>query len=122
MAKRIKVLRGERLRHLLEARGFSQDEFAQAVGTSQQHVSKWLRGVTDPLPEQLVSMAQALNVSVDYLLGLVDDETAVFAPDVSMSALELSLLRKLREGNLAEALDVLARLTKRNNEAGIVRQ
>ena len=46
-----------------------QKELADKVGTSSQVISNWERGYTKPNDEYLISLADALNCSVDELLG-----------------------------------------------------
>lgn len=46
-----------------------QKELADKVGTSSQVISNWERGYTKPNDEDLISLADALNCSVDELLG-----------------------------------------------------
>ena len=42
---------------------------AEKLGISQPAYASWERGVKKPTQENLVKIAQVLNVSVDYLLG-----------------------------------------------------
>lgn len=57
--------------YLREARksiGISQEDLAELVGVTRQTVSKWESEECFPQTEKLVSISQALNVSIDYLL------------------------------------------------------
>lgn len=40
--------------------GMNQEGLADAVGVSQPTVSRWVRGVNVPIPEQAVQLEQAL--------------------------------------------------------------
>ncbi|MBQ9974043.1 MAG: helix-turn-helix transcriptional regulator [Oscillospiraceae bacterium] len=60
----------ERLRQLREDKDLTQEQVAQAIGTSQSYYSKQELG-KKPIPlEQLKSLALLFEVSADYILGL----------------------------------------------------
>ena len=50
--------------------GFTQEELAQRIGVSAQAISNWERGVGYPDVTMLPSLAYALGVSADELLGV----------------------------------------------------
>ena len=59
----------ERLKDLRKQAGLTQVEVAEKLGISQPAYASWERGAKKPTPENLVKIAQILNVSVDYLVG-----------------------------------------------------
>lgn len=59
----------ERLKKLRKDSGFTQVDVAEKLGISQPAYASWERGVKKPTQENLVKIAQILNVSVDYLVG-----------------------------------------------------
>ena len=59
----------ERLKKLRKDTGLTQVDVASKLGISQQAYASWERGVKKPTQENLVKIAQILNVSVDYLVG-----------------------------------------------------
>ena len=66
---------GKRLRNLRQDRGLTQVELGNRSGISQKDISKYERGTTaNLLATNLIRLADALGVSVDYLLGRVDHE------------------------------------------------
>jgi transcriptional regulator with XRE-family HTH domain len=65
---------GTRIRAARARRGMSQSDLARALAKPRQHISQIELGHQMPRPELIVEIAKALNVSSDYLLGLVDDE------------------------------------------------
>lgn len=67
------ALRADRLRALREKRGWSQRELARQSGVALAAVSKYERGEVDPSSTALKQMAERLEVSADYLLGLTND-------------------------------------------------
>lgn len=65
---------GERIERFRKARGLTQEELAQKIGTSQRVIA-YYEGETTHIPSNLlVPIAKALKVSVDELLGLKRQE------------------------------------------------
>jgi predicted XRE-type DNA-binding protein len=56
------------LRRLMSARFLTQDELATAAGVSQPLISKLLHGKISPSAVDLANIANALNVSSQYLM------------------------------------------------------
>ena len=65
----------ERLKDLRRQAGLTQVEVAGELGISQQSYASWERGVKRPTQENLVKIAQILNVSVDYLVGNSEEKS-----------------------------------------------
>ena len=63
----------ERLKTLRKQEKFTQVQIAEKLEISQQAYAAWERGVKKPTQENLVKIAQVLNVSVDYLVGNSDN-------------------------------------------------
>ncbi|UJD04312.1 helix-turn-helix domain-containing protein [Streptococcus infantis] len=59
----------ERLKTLRKRVKLTQAQIAEKLDISQQAYAAWERGVKKPTQENLVKIAQILNVSVDYLVG-----------------------------------------------------
>lgn len=64
-----------RVRGLLAERQLKQGDLAKILGRSQASVSDRLRGVKDFEIRELPVVAEALDVSIEYLLGLTDDRS-----------------------------------------------
>jgi transcriptional regulator with XRE-family HTH domain len=60
---------GERLTRLREDAGFSQSALARRVGVSQSAVSQMEAGERNPSYGMLIQLAEALGVSIAYLVG-----------------------------------------------------
>ena len=86
------------LLELLESKGVNQRQLAIDCNTTEATISRYLNGVHKPQVHVVISIANALNVSTDYLLGLTDIST----PKESLGP-ELTLL--LRSYNQASARD-----------------
>lgn len=64
----------KRLIALLENIDISQRELAKRVGVQEATISRYVNGERKPTSEILSKIADALNVSSDYLLGRTDKE------------------------------------------------
>ncbi|CDE72558.1 transcriptional regulator Cro/CI family [Acidaminococcus sp. CAG:917] len=62
----------ERLKALRTEKGLSQPELANLLGVSNGIISFWENGVNEPTISNLIKLAEVLEVSTDYLLGLED--------------------------------------------------
>ncbi len=60
---------GHRILALLEAKGWRKTDLIVRSGLKQASVYEWLRAESEPRGEALSKLAQALEVSTDYLLG-----------------------------------------------------
>ena len=61
-----------RIKDLREDKGLSQQDIAKIIKTTQQQYSKIEMGKSDISGEKLMLLAEFYNISVDYLLGLID--------------------------------------------------
>ena len=62
-----------RLKELREQTGYSQYSFASVFGVAQSTVGGWEAGKREPNIDTLCRLAEFFNVSLDYLLGRVDN-------------------------------------------------
>ena len=82
----------ERLRQILDRRGVSQDWLARQIHATPATVSRYLTSDRVPRGENVAAVSSALNVSADYLLGLIDDECTLRRDRRSGLDVEVSLL------------------------------
>lgn len=66
---------GQRINTALAKRNIRQKELAKQIGVKDNVVSYWCSGTRIPNTMQIVQIAEILNVSADYLLGLSDVAT-----------------------------------------------
>lgn len=64
---------GERLQELRKDKGISQAEFAKILGVSHYTVSSYECNRSDPDDNAKIIIAKLFDVSIDYLLGLIDE-------------------------------------------------
>ncbi len=71
----------QRLRAAREIRDFNQGELARRAGLQASAVSHFETGARKPSFDNLKRLADALNVTTDYLLGRVDDPAGLAGAD-----------------------------------------
>lgn len=64
---------GERLSELRKDRGMSQQELADKLSLTKFTISSYEREKTMPSDEIKIELAKIFNISLDYLLGLIDE-------------------------------------------------
>lgn len=97
-----KSITATRMKVRREKLGVQQKELASLIGTTQSQISEYENGRHSPPAEIVASIAKALRVSADWLLGLSDDPI----PSRRKSDLtdkQLMVLDLWEEGNKAEA-------------------
>ena len=67
-----------KIRDLREDRDLSQADIAKIIKTTQQQYSKIEIGKADISGEKLKLLAKFYNVSVDYILGLIDEPKKLY--------------------------------------------
>lgn len=65
---------GQHITSLRKARKFSQSELGKKVGTSGDIIGRYERDEVKPSIEVIIKIADALAVSIDYLVGKTDFE------------------------------------------------
>lgn len=104
----------ERVRELREAKNMTQLNLGMKLEVAQETISGYEIGRAEPNMDMLVKLADALDTSVDYLLGRTDIK--VFAQfgqsDLSSDELELiNAFRKMPEAKRQRALGLFAGLS-----------
>lgn len=87
--------RKERLRDRRKDMGFSQVTLAEAVKVGQSEVSQWETGKRTPEPENIAKLCKALEVTMDYLFGLVDRPHDVLR-ESGLSEFEFKVVHRMR--------------------------
>lgn len=70
---------GKRLKQLRTNRHMTQDELGEIFNPplAQSTIGTYERGVRQPSLENLIIISNYFNVSIDYLLGITDEERTV---------------------------------------------
>jgi len=99
---------GERLRQIREQRGLSQAELARRLGAGINQIPRYENNQADPSPFQLKRLAELLDVTSDYLLGLVDTPSG-YRPTLELTQDERQVVEALRQGDTRSLLHLLDR-------------
>lgn len=95
---------GTSIRDARLAAGLTQVELGERIGVRQQSVVKWEQGITKPSTSRLASIATALGVTADQLLG-----GESLRPEMSASGIDLDELRRVDPEMYAQ-IEQMARL------------
>lgn len=60
---------GDNIKRLRKNKGLKQQEIAELLGVKRNTYSDWENGKTEPSFENLVKLADLLDVSLDWLFG-----------------------------------------------------
>ncbi len=64
---------GERLRSLRKSRSLTAEEVSRVIGVQRRAYVNYESKARQPTIEQLITLADFFNVSLDYLVGRSDD-------------------------------------------------
>ncbi len=67
------ILISERIRELMHEQDLNQVKLAEKIGVKQNTISAWLLKKKEPCINSLWLLADYFEVSIDYLVGRVDD-------------------------------------------------
>lgn len=101
---------GERMKLRRTVLNLTQDEVAVKVGKTQKQIWQYESGRAMPNAEALGKLAQALDTSADWLLGLTDDVAIPIRGVDELTATErevLEMLRAMRPSERLKAVEVL---------------
>lgn len=59
---------GHRIKEIRESRGYTQEQLAEKLNLSVQHVSVIERGIKSPRLDTFIRIANILEINADYLL------------------------------------------------------
>ena len=65
---------GKKVAELRKQKGYNRDELGKIVGTSGAVIGRYERGEITPSVEIAKKIAEALEVSLDFLVGTTDQE------------------------------------------------
>lgn len=103
------TMRIERLIAARVSRGFTQTDLAERVGISLKQMWRYENEVSIPAADVLKRIAQELEVSADYLLGLTDNPTDHYR-ETELTADERKLVNDMRAGRSQSLLENALRM------------
>ena len=89
---------GKRIKSFRQKQHLSQNEFAERIGSTQQSISNYERGVVEPSIELLVRISENFCCSIDEIIG---------NPSVEMENEAIELLRSMTEDRRALSIQIL---------------
>jgi transcriptional regulator with XRE-family HTH domain len=103
----------ERIRQLRRAKDLSQEELAHLAGTSQRQISKYETGENEPTVHVLIALADALDTTTDYLVGLNENPLRIIQDDLSAVEKEaIKMIRRVHPNEQAKVMRVLNEMTR----------
>ena len=109
-----------RLKELREKAGYSQAQLAKKIGVGQSTVGMWENGKNKPQNAKLEMLATLFDVSIDYLLGRIDDPNGVIqdVSQESLSEMRYALDKKTKDftdNEIADLIDLANIIVARRN-------
>lgn len=110
--------RGDRLRERREAmknefgEPMSQTELGAIVGSAQSIIFRYEKNQHEPKAEMAGKLADAVNTSVDYLLGRTDDPS----PKPKLTSAEQHIINAYRAGDFPSLFELLGREANANKD------
>lgn len=96
-----------RIEEARKARGWTQQQLAEAAHTTQPAIQRYESGEREPKVSAIVAMSAALNVTISYLLGFDDDPLPISATTLTDDEAELvRCYRSSDDGGRASILAV----------------
>lgn len=62
---------GQRLKYVLDLRGISQRKLAENIGVTEAAMSRYIKNERKPNYGVIIDICRELNISADWLLGLM---------------------------------------------------
>ena len=88
----------QRLKQLRKEMGLSQKSLSEHLGVTQQAVGKWETGRSSPDPATLARLAELLETSADYLLGISEQPAEPAAPSLPYGESPIPVIGTVRSG------------------------
>ena len=85
------------------AKGWSQQQLAEKIGTTQQTIQRYESGARDLKSSVIIKLSAALGVTISYLLGLKDADEEVVRED---QFVEIPLYGSIAAGTPIEMMEV----------------
>lgn len=102
-------IRSERIKALVDNSGLSYQELEKLTGIKKSSLQRYASGVTTKIPLEVIEkLANAFNVSQEYLMGWDEQKSSPTEPQLSEGEkLMLKLFRQIPVDRQPEALELL---------------
>lgn len=94
---------GQRLVQIRKSKGLTQVELGQRIGASQRIIHHYENKAEYPPTQKLIELAQALDMSIDELLGIKDNGN-----DEAYQNIKPKLAKRLRQASKLSSHDLKA--------------
>ena len=101
---------GERILALRKKNKWSQDDLAKMVGTSAPIIGRYERNEIKPSIETAKNIADALNVTIDYLIG--GSDTMIMDKALIQRIEDIQKLDEANKAHVFALLDAFIKQTK----------
>lgn len=101
---------GNRLKEARKMRGHTLESLGEVIGHNARQIWRWESEETEMGADKLKHIAEALDVSADFLLGRTDDP---HSDKKQLSTDEQLVVEAMRRGDGMEAIRVIATAGKR---------
>ena len=101
-----KVIRSEKIKHALQARGWTQKDLATELDVTGQAVTNWMKGADFPRPDKLLKLATTLKLSfADLVLSPTKDQPVIaFRKKAGAKTTDAHVLKAIAMGSLLKPL------------------
>jgi len=106
----------ENLKKIMGQYNITQVILAEKSGLGQSHISQLCRGVKNPTLPVLLSLAKALNCSLEELTGMEELKKIDESPEIKKEALEFSELFEKLEEKSKKAITTLMKSLKKEED------
>lgn len=94
---------GYKIAEARRAKGWSQQQLAERLDTTQQQIARYETGQRDPKADVILKMSSVLGVTVSYLLG-VDSDSGYFEA-VPARSYAIPIVGRIAAGSAREAIE-----------------
>ena len=101
-----KVIHSEKVKHALQARGWTQKDLATELDVTGQAVTNWMKGADFPRPDKLLKLATTLKLSFgDLVLSPTKDQPVIaFRKKAGAKTTDVHVLKAIAMGSLLRPL------------------
>lgn len=98
---------GERLYELRKKKGISQEDLANAVGTTKSNISKYENKNTEPTLESAKKISDYLMVSLDWLAGEEIKEVPTNITNQYKQIIDIAITNNISPNKLNKAIEFI---------------